>query len=71
MAEIRQYVCDGCGVAKGATNHWYWMRKGEGLHIHRWDAEGEGIDDMSIDILHLCGRACVLKKVEEFMGQTK
>lgn len=68
MAEIRQYKCDGCGTLKGETNHWYKVRIKEAFHIYRWNFGGEGSEDLSAQMLHLCGSACVTKAVSEFMG---
>ncbi len=69
MAELTQYKCDVCGAVKGEANHWYKMRVLDALHIYRWDFGGEGGSDLSGQRLHLCGQACVLKKVNEFMGK--
>ena len=68
MAEVKQYVCDVCGAVKGETNHWYQIRRLEALHLYRWDFGGECREELSGERLHLCGQACVIRKITEFMG---
>lgn len=65
MATTTQYTCDVCGKPKGATNHWYALviTKRE-MTISQWgfcQQAGE---------LHICGEACLLKKISERLGRT-
>ncbi len=70
MAETTQYSCDVCGAVKGATNHWW--KIGEWLSHHsvckvqlvRFDYDGLFDPDVT---LHLCGQACVVKRLNLFM----
>lgn len=58
-----QFTCDICGAQKGETNHWWKLvMVPGGFHLFSWD---EFIQNSK----HLCGRACVIKQVEAFMGK--
>ena len=55
------FTCDGCGVRKGETNHWFVAldacRDGGSMAIGPWtEAEAQLPDS-----LHLCGEACAHK----------
>ncbi len=65
MAQQTTYTCDACGAQKHNANHWFrmWIN-GTCLTITAWD---DGEDD-GAPHLHLCGAACVIKKVSEFVG---
>jgi len=64
MATKTQYTCDVCGKLKGTTNHWYVLFIGVGkIVIWPWkDAHQPGA-------LHICGEACLLKKISERLGR--
>ncbi len=68
--ESTVYSCDGCGVPKKESNHWYFVRLGSAFHIYRWGSFIEGGSDGSVLIRHFCGHACVQKKLSEWMGET-
>lgn len=68
MAYIESYTCDQCGTQKKDTNHWWVMSIGLGnAHLMLWDQTNEDFLNGNT-ALHLCGEACVQKKVSEFMG---
>lgn len=60
------YVCDVCGAVKKEANHWWGIRLygSEEMRLYRW---GSYPASASGKISHLCGRACVGRKIEEFM----
>ena len=65
MATQTQYTCDVCGKPKGATNHWY------ALCIERdamtlWQFS---VGRLQQGALHICGEACLLKKISERLGR--
>lgn len=72
MAALTQYRCDGCGATKGETNHWWKLGlvAGVRLIVLAWEEHYGGEGDFHLEY-HLCGHACVLKKVSEFMGTSK
>ena len=64
-----QFQCDMCGALKKDSNHWYVANilrsVGGTAHsfiVGEWDSGESGTE------MHLCGRACVLRKMEEWMG---
>lgn len=64
--KIDSYACDVCGVQKKEANHWWLVNIDEAntLLIMPWKADR--VDDCQ---LHLCGEACVAKKVAEFLSK--
>ncbi len=59
------FTCDVCGAVKGTTNHWWRVYvDGVALSVIGWDARAEWDKEF-----HICGEACALKKVSEFMGR--
>lgn len=64
--KIEQYRCDVCGIMKKETNHWFLFleKDKEMLQIMSWD---EYRLRVSLELGHLCGRACAQKKLEEWM----
>src|SRR5262249_10601229 len=73
MAQLpNPYRCDGCGVLKGETNHWWYAAStlnAAGVAewwIRQWNSDAE-----SPAVIHLCGTECAIKKLSEFMGGKK
>lgn len=64
MATRIQYTCDVCGKPKGATNHWYALLiTKEAMTVWQWwQCHQPGT-------LHICGEACLLKKISERLGR--
>ena len=54
------YKCDGCGIAKQQTNHWFLItRHVEGyIIVHNWSGSA---DDSGVE--HYCGAGCLGKAV--------
>lgn len=68
VAETRTFTCDGCGAVKKESNHWWKLAvESEVLLLARWDETG-WLNREDTPVAHVCGRACALKKVEEFMS---
>lgn len=67
---VKSVQCDGCGAMKGHTNRWWKMRCGERLYLFPADqmTDTERHADEHID---LCGEACVIKKVSEYLGSSR
>lgn len=61
--KIETFKCDICGAQKGATNHWWKIDAGRSLILVPIED-----DYQAAGMLHLCGEACVQRKVAEFMG---
>jgi hypothetical protein len=62
------YKCDGpgCKAARGEVNHWFLGILDDGdLTVRRWDAE----EASHVYVKHLCGSACVLKFVSEWLSK--
>lgn len=63
--------CNVCGAIKQEANHWFYAETQPDspdevnafITIHPWDYPAEEPGK-----IHLCGRACVIAKVSEFMG---
>ena len=69
--KIETVKCDGCGAVKGENNHWWKIAINNEYHYH-YDALGiYHADDLkgAAPYLDMCGEACVIKKVSEFLGQ--
>jgi hypothetical protein len=64
----KQFICDQCGRAKGAVNHWYRIRLGEAFHIYKWES-ALAADDDSIEVRHVCSQECLLKQLQNFLNQ--
>lgn len=75
---IEQVIkCDACKTPKGATNHW-WVIEVEEQNQHpatfprpRYRVVLTALanwQELAPKDLHLCGEACVQKKISELMG---
>ena len=63
--KIDTYACDVCKAHKGEGNHWWVMMPDDRrMIIAPWLDTAIDHDDL----FHLCGAACVQKKVAEFLG---
>jgi hypothetical protein len=58
------FTCDVCGAEKKEANHW-WMAQISSRQFLLWPWDTGARDK---GILHLCGEACVLKRLSEFLG---
>ncbi len=71
MSERVQYACDVCGVEKQDSNHWWqisiFKHGGGPLQLFPWK-DRISPDSSAWASFHLCGHACVLRKVDEFMS---
>lgn len=68
MARIVTYTCDNCGAVKKETNHWFVGSVNGSFDITPWnDTDANSYQG----ILHLCGDACVLARVQEFLGKVQ
>lgn len=66
--ELTRYKCDGCGVAKEDSNHWWKLIVNEfGYRQVRWEEKMIVSDGDTLQ--HLCGQECAIKKLSEYMGQ--
>jgi hypothetical protein len=66
MKKPDAYLCDMCGIAKGATNHWLMLLaslEGRNLQITPWDREGADVEGAK----HACGNSCTLKLVDRYL----
>lgn len=59
-------ICDSCGVVKKETNHWFTMEMGQALVIRPSHMPVTPGTDRTI--LDICGSACVIKKVSEYLA---
>lgn len=67
MAKREQYTCDVCGTEKKAANHWWKIRMWrDEIRMVPWERSNATSRD-EIEF-HLCGQACVITKVNEFMN---
>ena len=63
------YTCDGCGVERQQTNHWWsvWIDHRLSTHpefmIRPMELNGTG--------MFYCGQACVVKALSEWFGRMK
>jgi hypothetical protein len=68
VARVQSIVCDGCGKVKGETNHWYMVSNiDDEFVLTRWIEA----DQDSYSVSHLCGQACVISKLSEWMNPKK
>lgn len=59
MAVTQQYICDGCGVHKGAANHWWTLSVARDLmQIRTWRT---GVVEPGA--LHFCGERCLQRAI--------
>lgn len=65
-------ACDVCKTVKQPSNHWFYVRLSvktpetmPGFHIWPWDVEAE---ISTKNYIHLCGQACAVKKLAEWMN---
>lgn len=66
--KVDTYACDGCGVKRvNDSNHWYLVTVGVQLIITAWSQAK--VEDIAQADLHLCGRTCLLKKVNELLDK--
>jgi hypothetical protein len=69
--ELCVYKCDICGRERQSSNHWYVVRAGAAFHIYHWDywadRMGEGSDDLSIPLKHICGQECLQRLLAPFL----
>jgi hypothetical protein len=65
--KIDTWACDVCGMQKKETNHWFLIlpvfKEGKSFTIAPWDNENATVSS----VLHVCGEACVQKKVAELL----
>jgi hypothetical protein len=70
--KVDTYACDVCQTQKKDTNHWWlmWIREVDeprfevpAMELTPWNTSA--LDKAAI---HLCGEACVAKKVSEFLN---
>ena len=71
--KIENYACNGCGVIKKEANHWWVALRFRDnprapLQLYRW-ADRVHANEETTETAHLCGHACVIKHVSEFMGE--
>jgi hypothetical protein len=63
--KINTYACDVWQAPKKSTNHWWLALVFEGQFVVRpWDDHAAA----DSDAIHLCGQACVQKKLNEFLA---
>jgi hypothetical protein len=71
--ELRVYKCDICSREKQSSNHWFVVRLGDACHIYHWeywqDRIGEGSDDTSLPLKHICGQECLQRLLAPFLAQ--
>jgi hypothetical protein len=70
-----EVICDGCGIRKGETNHWWrvWMSN-VGFHMY-----GAGYNSQESPFPEVrdfpqtdyCSESCVAKALSQFMGARK
>jgi len=66
--KVDTYACDGCGVKRvNDSNHWYLVTVVGPLIITPWSQAK--VEDIVQAYLHLCGRTCLLKKVNELLDK--
>ena len=71
MARIIQDVCDRCGSVRGSTNRWwlsYQTQEGVNRTISVRPFDPEVGTKIVVEPRLLCGEACVLAEVSEFMS---
>jgi hypothetical protein len=66
-------VCDACGVVKRPSNHWWYALIEPNVsggpdplfHLRPWN---ELAEDRAKPYKHICGQACAIRLLNEFMG---
>ena len=62
--KVNSYKCDGCGIQKGETNHWYAISPtAVSIIVSAWH-DGDGY-------AHYCSDACVVKAVQQWLSAQK
>jgi hypothetical protein len=68
-------ACDVCGVVKQPSNHWWYvdiqvisLNDGDYFTMRSWDDLAE---DRSKPFKHICGQACAIRLLNEFMDGGK
>lgn len=58
------YNCDGCGIAKGDSNHWYKVGILPGVRfiVLPWEENYGADEDFAEQQLHVCGASCLLER---------
>jgi hypothetical protein len=76
MAKVETFKCDQCGKQKGEVNHWYKAMSvvalGEQhnyLKVVPW--ESTSVTTLEDSVRHLCGQACVVSELNEWMNSAK
>jgi len=65
MPVVTKYICDGCGVEKGETNHWFKVTMNMGFFsIWSWNEQPS-------PVVMLCGEKCVLAASSKWMQERK
>ena len=66
MSRQETFHCDVCKAKRGEANHWFLLNPHAlSIVIGAWEEE----DARQEGIIHLCGEACVLKRVGEFLAK--
>lgn len=68
---IESWQCDGCGKQKGVTNHWLLVRpQSDAFMVFPWNEEAAVREESreAAYYQHLCGSACVTKKLSAWLG---
>jgi hypothetical protein len=78
MAWRNQIVCDVCGTPKQPSNHWWFAEVTtvdngiySGFSVYPWSTEAERKGPRRACLsqyIHLCGQACAIRKLNEFMA---
>lgn len=67
-------ACDVCKTIKQPSNHWFYSitNRGNAFALWPWDdfADNPSPEDRHA-VIHLCGQACAVKKLAEWMNQQK
>lgn len=58
-------ICDVCKASKTAVNHWFYANILGGFNVYKWDPDAE--NPKNVDVIHLCGHVCVVKKLSEWL----
>jgi hypothetical protein len=63
--KVDSFKCDGCGIQKGANNHWFIVSAVDlSIHVSAWVSDAHGWD-------HYCSDACVIKAVQRWLSAQK
>jgi hypothetical protein len=69
MAVKTAYTCDVCGAERKEANHWFVAcQTHAGLDFHTW---GWALREEMLNeerLMHLCGRLCAHKKLDQFLA---